>query len=78
MRALKQFKADLRSGTFRPGLRIKRVRWHPGVWEMTWGADGRATFEYGEEIRGEPDISWRRIGTHDIFRRPWSQGCAES
>lgn len=32
---------------------------------MTWAADGRATFEYGQEIRpGEPHIIWRRIGTH--------------
>jgi hypothetical protein len=37
---------------------------------MTWAADGRATFEYGEEIRGEPHNSWRRIGIHDVFRRP--------
>src|SRR5205085_11746012 len=25
---------------------------HPGVWEMTRAADGRATFEYGDESRG--------------------------
>jgi hypothetical protein len=38
---------------------------------MTWAADGRATFEYGQEIRpGEPHIIWRRIGTHDVFRQP--------
>lgn len=35
MRALGQFIADLHSGTFRPGLRVKRVQTHPGVWEMT-------------------------------------------
>jgi hypothetical protein len=70
MRALGQFIADLRSGTFRPGLRVKRVQRHPGVWEMTWAADGRATFEYGKEIHGEPHVIWRRIGIHDIFRRP--------
>ena len=69
-RALGQFIADLRSGTFRPSLRVKRVQTHAGVWEMSWAADGRATFEYDEEIRGEPHISWRRIGTHDIFLRP--------
>ena len=28
------------------------------------------TFEYGDEIQGQPHIIWRRIGTHDIFRRP--------
>jgi hypothetical protein len=51
--------------------RVKRVQRYPDVWEMTWAADGRATFEYGQEIHaGEPHIIWRRIGTHDIFRQP--------
>jgi hypothetical protein len=68
--AVEQFTADLQAGTFRPGLRIKRVQGSAGVWELTWAADGRATFEYGEEIDGQPHIVWRRVGTHDIFRRP--------
>ncbi len=69
-RVVEQFIADLPGGTFRPALRVKRVQGSPGVWEMTWAADGRATFEYGDEIHGEPHIVWRRVGTHDIFRRP--------
>ncbi len=65
------FRADLRRGEFRPSLRVKRVVRHPGVWEMTWAPDGRATFSYGAEIiSGQPHIIWRRIGTHDIFRQP--------
>lgn len=71
--AVAQFIADLASGGrgFRPSLRVKRVQGHPRVWEMTWAPDGRATFEYGEEVRaGEPHIIWRRIGTHSVFRRP--------
>jgi len=32
---------------FRPGLRVKGVAAHPGVFEMTWDNDGRATFSYG-------------------------------
>jgi hypothetical protein len=41
------------------------------IWEMTWAYDGRATFQYGEEVQqGQPHIVWRRIGTHSIFRRP--------
>jgi hypothetical protein len=44
---------------------------HPGVWEMSWAPDGRATFEYGDEVHaGEAHIVWRRVGTHAIFRRP--------
>lgn len=38
---------------------------------MTWAYDGRATFQYGEEVQSEqPHIIWRRVGTHAIFRRP--------
>ncbi len=37
---------------------------------MTWAPNGRATFEYGEEIRGEPHVVCRRIGTHEAFRSP--------
>ena len=55
----------------RPGLRVKGVRGAPGVFEMTWAPDGRATFEYGAPVRGDdPHIVWRRVGTHDIFKRP--------
>jgi hypothetical protein len=70
--AVNQFVGDLREGVgFHPRLRVKRVQGTPDVWEMTWAPDGRATFSYGDEIiDGEPHIIWRRVGTHDIFRRP--------
>lgn len=69
--ALQRFIADLRRGQFRAGLRVKRVQGYPGVWEMTWAPDGRATFQYGAEIHpGEPHVIWRRVGTHDIFGAP--------
>lgn len=71
--ALKQFIADLKKPEqgFHPGLRVKRMQGHPGVWEMSWALDGRATFQYGEEVQpGEAHIVWRRVGTHAIFRRP--------
>ena len=56
---------------FHPSLRVKRVDAKPGVWEMSWAPDGRATFQYGSEVRpGNPHVVWRRIGTHDIFREP--------
>ncbi len=67
------FIADLAKGGqgFHPRLRIKRMQGHPGVWEMSWAPDGRATFEYGDEIHsGQAHIIWRRVGTHSIFRRP--------
>ncbi|HET7738898.1 MAG TPA: hypothetical protein VFK32_10015 [Tepidiformaceae bacterium] len=50
---------------------MKQVQGYPGVYEITWAPDGRATFEYGAAvISGEIHIIWRRIGTHDIFRDP--------
>lgn len=70
-RALDNFIVCLGVGTFEASLRIKRVQGYPGVWEMTWAPDGRATFEYGDEVRpGERHIIWRRIGTHSVFRQP--------
>ncbi len=70
--AVSQFVEDLGvGGQFRKGLRVKGVRGAPGVFEMTWADDGRATFQYGESvIPGEPHVIWRRVGTHDILRQP--------
>jgi hypothetical protein len=65
------FVADLSAGTFRSSLRVKGVRGATGVFEMTWAANGRASFHYGREvIPGEPHIIWRRVGTHDVFGDP--------
>jgi hypothetical protein len=68
--ALQKFIEDLRAGKgFRKGLRVKGVKGAPGMFEMTWAPDGRATFEYGRAVKGgEPHVIWRRIGGHDIFR----------
>jgi hypothetical protein len=45
--AVAQFIANLAEDKqgFHPRLRVKRVQGHPGVWEMTWAYDGRATFQ---------------------------------
>jgi hypothetical protein len=62
------FVPDIDSAAFRPGLRVRGVQGAPGVYEMTWAPDGRATWQYGEEQRpGTPHVIWRRVGTHDIF-----------
>jgi hypothetical protein len=50
---------------------VKGVTAHPGVFEMTWAPDSRATFSYGNErIPGKAHVIWRRIGTHAIFTPP--------
>ncbi|MGH2750597.1 MAG: hypothetical protein ACRDK3_06955 [Actinomycetota bacterium] len=46
------------------------MRGTDAIFEMTWADDGRATFEYGEEqIEGEPQVIWRRVGTYEVFGR---------
>ncbi|MEP7032875.1 MAG: hypothetical protein ABI879_02725 [Actinomycetota bacterium] len=72
---MKKFFEDLETlprGRFRGSLRVKRMQGAEGIFEMTWEPeDGRATFEYGEElVAGDPHIIWRRIGGHDIFASP--------
>jgi hypothetical protein len=62
--------ADLGKGRFRAGLRVKRVAGTDAILEMTWAPNGRATFQYGESGEKEPHLIWRRIGTHEVFRRP--------
>lgn len=63
--AVRQFVEDLGLGQpFRKGLRVKSVQGAKGIFEMTWADDGRATFEYGDEvIEGEPHVVWRRNRT---------------
>lgn len=67
---VRRFVADIRSGRFRAGLRVRGVEGAQGIYEMTWAPDGRATFEYGPDHGHGPHVIWRRIGTHDIFERP--------
>ncbi len=69
--ALDLFIACLRRGAVRAGPTGQERQGYPGVWELTWAPNGRATFEYGDELRpGDPHIVWRRIGTHGIFCKP--------
>ena len=61
-RSVAQFVEDLKARRFRKGLRVKGVEGAPGVFELTWAADGRATFSFGEEVNaGQAHVIWRRV-----------------
>jgi hypothetical protein len=65
---LAEFVPDADAGRSRPGLRVKGMQGAPGVYEMSWAPDGRATWQYGSEQRpGIRHVVWRRVGTHAIF-----------
>jgi hypothetical protein len=68
--AFRKFDADLIAGRFRPGLRVKGVQGAPGVFEMSWAPNGRATFEYGQSEGAGAHVVWRRIGTHAVLAVP--------
>jgi len=70
--AVARFVEDLESGRpFRAELRVEGVQEARDVMEMTFAPDGRATWEFGAEVKvGPVQVIWRRIGTHDIFRAP--------
>lgn len=70
--AVRRFVEDLEAGRiFRPGLRVKAMQGTDSVMEMTFSPDGRATWQFGAEVKqGEAHVVWRRIGMHDIFRSP--------
>lgn len=75
---LEQFVPDVDAGTFRKSLRVKQMQGTPKgqvVYEMTWAYDGRATFQYGEEIKdGVPHVIWRRVGTHSALNMAPGRG----
>ena len=65
-------KVDPAAPVWPASLRVKAVRGAPGVLEMTWSfasPDGRATFEL-VTVNHEIRCRWRRIGDHDVFRKP--------
>jgi len=48
-----------------PSLRVRQVKGTGGIWEMSITMNYRLTFEI-DDMR----VILRRIGTHDILRRP--------
>jgi hypothetical protein len=68
--AILNFDADLASTQFRPSLGVNAVQGVPGAYEMSWAADGRATFEFGQPASPDNVVIWRRVGSREGFRRP--------
>ncbi|MBP0458621.1 hypothetical protein [Streptomyces montanisoli] len=69
-----KFVPDVVAGQFRPGLRVKPMQGvsvpagQSPIMEMTWAPDGRATWQFGAQVRDdETHIVWRRVGGHEIF-----------
>lgn len=49
----------------------KGIQGSKGIFELTWAANGRATFQYGPPVvEGERHIIWRRCSTHEVFADP--------
>ena len=48
-----------------PSLRVKRMRGNENTWEMSVTMNYRITFQMDDE-----SIMLRRIGTHDVLRKP--------
>jgi hypothetical protein len=68
---IEQFIPAIETGEYPAGLRIKGVQGAPGVFEISWVPDRRATFEFGEEhLPGQRHIVWRRIGGHEVLGQP--------
>ena len=54
-----------RENPSRPSLRVKRIRGTDRIWEMSVTMSYRVTFELEDER-----VTLRRIGTHDVLKRP--------
>ncbi|MGH2409666.1 MAG: hypothetical protein ACRDGS_04760 [Chloroflexota bacterium] len=70
--AIRRFVAALRASRAPdPGLGIRQMTNHPGIYEFHFSRRGGATFHYGSEDRGkEAHVVYRRVGGHEIYRQP--------
>lgn len=50
---------------------VKAISGHPGVFELRFSPDGRATFTLEPPQRNDlPHVVWRRIGGHGVLSDP--------
>jgi hypothetical protein len=51
--------------SFESELRVQPIPGLLGLFEMSWGDEGRAAFAYGaERTPGEPHVIWHQIAIH--------------
>jgi hypothetical protein len=70
--AVAAYETDPTAFVWPRGLRFERLQATADICAVTWsfaGPDGRATFQF-TTVDGEPCLIWRRIGRHDVYRRP--------
>ncbi len=69
--AVREMIEDMKAGRpFRNSLGVERFHRRRGAYEMRWGIDGRALFEYGASPRqGETHIIWLAVGSHRIYKK---------
>jgi hypothetical protein len=61
--ATRMLSAELARGRQPPiDLNVRRIKGFTGLYEMTFGINGRATFSVSAPVEGNPTIIWRRIG----------------
>lgn len=53
-----------------PSLRVKKMRGHPRIWELSVSANYRITFEWSQSAVGDRVAILRRVGTHDLLKHP--------
>ncbi len=53
-----------------PSLRVKRMKGHKRIWELSVTRAYRITFEWKVEGESQRVAILRRVGTHDILKRP--------
>lgn len=62
--------ALFQEGPRHPSLRVKKLRGHEGIWELSLTEQYRVTFEWAK-VKGEERIAiLRRVGTHDVLKAP--------
>lgn len=53
-----------------PSLRVKKMRGHQDIWELSVTQEYRITFQWAQSQSGERIAILRHVGTHAILKSP--------